>query len=155
MQWDTNIYAIANGTKEVLLLTRHRIHNVQTKLKLTLYMYWVNSNCVLWSSNSISQSCNHGAAAAADAIKSSSWSKHNQGAAAEVRGASEYRYLWLFAVVNSRKREMASLVPRPSTTPVFDCLQYAKMEGGGLGNFITWSRQLEGPLKLHYLGSYP
>jgi len=32
-----------------------------------------------------------------------------------------------------------SLVPRPSMPPVFDCLQYAKMEGEGLGNFITWS----------------
>ena len=32
-----------------------------------------------------------------------------------------------------------SLVPRPSTRPVFDRLQYAKMEGEGLGNFIMWS----------------
>jgi len=31
----------------------------------------------------------------------------------------------------------ASLVPRPSTPPVFDRLQYAKTEGEGLGNFIT------------------
>ena len=30
-----------------------------------------------------------------------------------------------------------SLVPRPSTPPVFDRLQYAKTEGEGLGNFIT------------------
>ena len=30
-----------------------------------------------------------------------------------------------------------SLVPRPSMPPVFDRLQYAKMEGEGLGNFIT------------------
>ena len=33
-----------------------------------------------------------------------------------------------------------SLVPRPSTPPVFDRLQYAKTEGEGLGNFITWSK---------------
>ena len=33
----------------------------------------------------------------------------------------------------------SSLVPRPSTPPVFDRLQYTKMEGEGLGNFITWS----------------
>jgi len=32
-----------------------------------------------------------------------------------------------------------SLVPRPSTPPVFNRLQYAKTEGEGLGNFITWS----------------
>jgi len=32
---------------------------------------------------------------------------------------------------------IARLVPRPSTSPVFDCLQYAKTEGEGLGNFIT------------------
>ena len=32
-----------------------------------------------------------------------------------------------------------SLVPRPSTPPVFDRLQYAKTEGEGRGNFITWS----------------
>jgi len=30
-----------------------------------------------------------------------------------------------------------SLVPRPSTPPVFDRLQYAKTEGEGLRNFIT------------------
>jgi len=30
----------------------------------------------------------------------------------------------------------ASLIPRPSMPPVFDCLQYAKIEGEGL-NFIT------------------
>ena len=30
-----------------------------------------------------------------------------------------------------------SLVTRPSTPPVFDHLQYAKMEEEGLGNFIT------------------
>ena len=30
-----------------------------------------------------------------------------------------------------------SVVPRPSMPPVFDRLQYAKMEGEGLGNFIT------------------
>ena len=32
-----------------------------------------------------------------------------------------------------------SLIPRPSMPPVFECLQYAKMEGEGLGIFITWS----------------
>jgi len=32
---------------------------------------------------------------------------------------------------------MTSLVPRPSTPPVFDRLQYAKTEGEGLVNFIT------------------
>ena len=32
---------------------------------------------------------------------------------------------------------ISSLVPRPSTPPVFDRLQYAKTEGEGLGNFIT------------------
>ena len=32
-----------------------------------------------------------------------------------------------------------NLFPRPSTPPVFDRLQYAKTEGEGLGNFITWS----------------
>jgi len=32
-----------------------------------------------------------------------------------------------------------SLVPRPSTPPVFDHLQCAKMEGEGLGNLIKWS----------------
>jgi len=39
-----------------------------------------------------------------------------------------------------RKEEItlyASLVPRPSTPPVFDRFQYAKTEGEGLGNFIT------------------
>jgi len=36
------------------------------------------------------------------------------------------------------QQEMISLVPRPSTPPVFDRLQYAKTEGEGLGNFITW-----------------
>ena len=30
-----------------------------------------------------------------------------------------------------------SLVPRPSTPPVFDRLQYAKTEGEGLGNLFT------------------
>ena len=30
-----------------------------------------------------------------------------------------------------------SLIPRPSTSPVFDRLQYTKAEGEGLGNFIT------------------
>ena len=29
------------------------------------------------------------------------------------------------------------LVPRPSTPPVFDCLQYAKTEREGLGNLST------------------
>ena len=38
------------------------------------------------------------------------------------------------------KFNVTSLVPRPSTPPVFDRLQYAKMEGKSLGNFITWSR---------------
>jgi len=32
-----------------------------------------------------------------------------------------------------------SLVPRPSMPPVFDRPQYAKSEGEGIGNFITWS----------------
>ena len=31
-----------------------------------------------------------------------------------------------------------SLVPRPSHHPVFDRLQYAETEGGGLVHFITW-----------------
>ena len=35
------------------------------------------------------------------------------------------------------ERERGSLVPRPSTPPVFDRLQYAKTEGEGPGNFIT------------------
>jgi len=33
--------------------------------------------------------------------------------------------------------KVLSLIPRPSTPPVFDRLQYAKTEGEGLGNFIT------------------
>ena len=32
---------------------------------------------------------------------------------------------------------LGSLVPRPSHRPVFDCLQYVKMEGEGLVYFIT------------------
>jgi len=35
---------------------------------------------------------------------------------------------------------LPSRAPRPSTAPVFDCLQYAKAEGEGLGNLITWSK---------------
>jgi len=38
-----------------------------------------------------------------------------------------------------RVRLWSSLVPRPSTPSAFDRLQYAKTEGEGLGNFITWS----------------
>jgi len=37
------------------------------------------------------------------------------------------------------QEQQTSLVPKASTPPVFDCLQYAKMEGEGLGNFIMWS----------------
>jgi len=33
----------------------------------------------------------------------------------------------------------STLILRPSTPPVFDHLPYAKAEGEGLGNFITWS----------------
>jgi len=33
--------------------------------------------------------------------------------------------------------DLPSLVPRPSHRPVFDHLQYAKMEGEGLVSFIT------------------
>ena len=29
------------------------------------------------------------------------------------------------------------LVPRPSPSTAFDCLQYAKMEREGLGDFVT------------------
>ena len=36
-----------------------------------------------------------------------------------------------------RTAKVDNLVPRPSTPPVFDRLQYAKAEGEGLGNFIT------------------
>ena len=32
---------------------------------------------------------------------------------------------------------MHSLVPRSFPPPVFDCLQYAKMEGEGLGERVT------------------
>ena len=38
---------------------------------------------------------------------------------------------------NQTKAINTSLVPRPSHHPVFDCLQYAEMEGEGLGPFIT------------------
>ena len=31
----------------------------------------------------------------------------------------------------------SSLIPRPSLAPVFDCLQYAKMESEGLVNLTT------------------
>jgi len=34
---------------------------------------------------------------------------------------------------------MISLVHKPSTPPVFDHLQYVKLEREGLGNLITWS----------------
>jgi len=37
----------------------------------------------------------------------------------------------------SKMKVNPSLIPRPSTPPVFDRLQYAKTEGEGLGNFIT------------------
>jgi len=30
-----------------------------------------------------------------------------------------------------------SLVPRPFSPPVFDCLQYVKTEGEGLGDLVT------------------
>jgi len=53
-----------------------------------------------------------------------------------------YRYLPPATQVSStgesvRYSTRCSLVPRPSTPPVFDRLQYAKTEGEGLGNFIT------------------
>ena len=38
----------------------------------------------------------------------------------------------------SQVQPKLSLVPRPSHRPVFDRLQYAKMEGEGLVSFITW-----------------
>jgi len=41
--------------------------------------------------------------------------------------------------MGKRNATNTSLVPRPSTPPVFDRLQYAKTEGEGPGNFITWS----------------
>ena len=37
----------------------------------------------------------------------------------------------------SCQTQFSSLVPRPHTPPGFDCLQYAKMEGEGLGNRDT------------------
>ena len=57
-----------------------------------------------------------------------------------------YTYLTLCIVVEDEVKDepkeegmhnMLPLVPRPSTPPVFDRLQYAKTEGEGLGNFIT------------------
>ena len=44
------------------------------------------------------------------------------------------QHFWIYLWPNK-----PSLVPRPSTPPVFDHLQYAKTEGEGLGNFIMWS----------------
>ena len=35
------------------------------------------------------------------------------------------------------KEGESSLVPRPSTPPAFDRIQYAKTEGEGLGNLLT------------------
>jgi len=55
--------------------------------------------------------------------------------------ASSYlTHLWAWNQLTQTKQlVMISLVPRPFMLPVFDCLQYAKMEREGLGNFITWS----------------
>jgi len=44
-----------------------------------------------------------------------------------------------YVATSSPTTLFSSLVPRPSTPPVFDRLQYAKTEGEGLGNFIMWS----------------
>ena len=55
-------------------------------------------------------------------------------------GVCSYGCVWVCADMYGRVwvcGDMGSLVPRPSTPPVFDRLQYAKTEGEGLGNFIT------------------
>jgi len=44
---------------------------------------------------------------------------------------------WKECVMSVMRVMVCSLDPRPSTPPVFDCLQYAKTEGEGLGFFIT------------------
>ena len=52
---------------------------------------------------------------------------------------------WLFDTsvsrienLGSQRQDFCSLVPRPFPPPVFDRLQYAKTEGGGLGERVTW-----------------
>ena len=61
-------------------------------------------------------------------------------------GTQETQKLW---------EVQGGLVPRPFSPPVFDCLQYARMKGEGLGDLVTslTSDRHEGRHRLHPLGN--
>ena len=67
---------------------------IQTKLKLTLYLYWVNSNCVLWSSNSISPYTQSGRNMFLDTIMEQQLQQMQSRAAAEANTIREQQLKW-------------------------------------------------------------
>ena len=64
---------------------------------------------------------------------------HNRMAVVQEAGLGTYFMTSYHGMMWYNFPRRLSLVPRPSTPLVFDCLQYAKAEGEGLGNLITWS----------------
>ena len=76
-------------------------------------------------------------------------------------GSSQHRSMDKLLLVNSAVCyivQMTSLVPRPSIPPAFDRFQYAKTEGGGLGessHVIRGTADVTDSSAMAYLHSHP